>query len=129
MSSKAAVLNYSEADVKRCSVEKLFWKFSETFKGNIRCRGPLLVKLKADCSEQLFHTKTTSPRVFSLRFSIQMFSELLDITDYKCKYFFVEKEAFLRCITNHSFHSVPDVVFDLNIFQEKSLYFLYILQS
>ena len=103
MSSKAAVLNYSEADVKRCSVEKLFWKFSETFKGNIRCRGPLLVKLKADCSEQLFHTKTTSPRVFSLRFSIQMFSELLDIT-------------------------VPDVVFDLNRFQEKSFYFLYILQ-
>ena len=65
IASKAAVLNYSEEAVERCSIKK----FSETSNENIRCRVLLLTKLKADLSEQLFHTKMTPAQVFSSIFS------------------------------------------------------------
>ena len=42
-------------------------KTLETSKEIIRRRVPLSVKLKADCSEQLFHTKMTQPILFSSR--------------------------------------------------------------
>ena len=41
-----------------------------------------------------------------------MLSELLDITDCKHKYFFSGKGGFQR-LTNHSFQSASDIVFDL----------------
>ena len=45
-------------------------------------------RFQTDCSEQLFYTKMTPPRVFFFRFS----SELRNCL-------FVEKETFFRCLT------------------------------
>ena len=67
--SKAAALtsqkqSSSPARQKRCSED--FWKIPREI---LDVESYFLVKFKADCSEQLFHTKLTSPSVFSTRFS------------------------------------------------------------
>ena len=54
---------------RRCySVKQLFRKLLEPFQENIRCRVLVLVDLRADCLEQLFHTKMTPSLIFSLNF-------------------------------------------------------------
>lgn len=88
-------LNYSEAAVKRCSVEKLFWKFSEIFKENVRRWVILSVKFNAGCSEQWL-------RQGCFLEVLQTSSDLLHIADCKRKYFFVENVFFFR----FSFQSV-----------------------
>ena len=70
-------------------------------------------RLQRDYSEQLFHTKMPSPRVFFFKI-FRTFSELLDIVYCKSN-FFVEKETFHRFVKftfmnckfpGNSFHSV-----------------------
>ena len=57
------------SSLSRCSVEKLFWKFLQTYQENIQCAVLVLVNLQVSCLEELFYTYMSPPREFCSKFS------------------------------------------------------------
>ena len=65
-----------KSSLSRYFVEKLFWKFLQTYQENIQCAVLVSVNLQVNCLEELFDTYMSPPREFCSKFS-ERFQNLL----------------------------------------------------